>query len=469
VRRVLSLLFLPGIVIVVFAVGVAHSRYSSPSYAFGSQNSLWSYLGFAFLHALAAHTAGLPDESADMQPAFLASVVASGVATTGWLLVQTVSTKLLPRWVVLVAGIAVACWNFTLGGLSVLGRRQERKRDRVFAVLSAEDASVLEHDAATVFPRPEKAFGLVEVRTMPGRNAEQPLKIRDVGQEVGQQPDPHMVVPAGFGDLQSTIENADCSVIVLSELAARRDDIFHAASTLHRGGLKVRTLSDFYAEYFGKFPVSELSRMALLFDIRDRHNPVYRHVKRAIDIAGAALAGIAWVVVTPFVVLGNLAGNRGPLLFRQPRVGRHGDVFTILKFRTMRAADVTNPELAGSWTRIDDPRVTRFGRILRRTHLDELPQSWNILKGDLSLVGPRPEQPRYVEDLTAIEPAYEVRHYVTPGLTGWAQVKYRYAATEAAALEKLQYDLYYIAHQSLSLDFRILSRTVRSVLRRRGL
>ncbi len=459
-RRVLSLLFIPGIVVIVFVVGVAHSQYSSPSYAFGSQNSLWSYIGFALLHALTAHTAGLPDESADMQPAFLASVVASGVATAGWLLLQTVSTTLLPRWVVLVAGIAVACWNFAVGALSVLGRRQERKRDRVFAVLSVEDASVLEHDAATVFPRPEKAFGLVEVRTMPGRNTEsrKPLDV-----------DQHMVVPAGFGDLQSSIEDADCSVIVLSELAARRDDIFHAASTLHRGGLKVRTLSDFYAEYFGKFPVSELSRMALLFDIRDRHNPVYRHVKRAIDIAGAVLAGGAWVVVTPFVVLGNLAGNRGPLLFRQVRIGRHGDVFTILKFRTMRAADVTDPEMAGSWTRIDDPRVTRFGRILRRTHLDELPQSWNILKGDLSLVGPRPEQPRYVSDLTAIEPAYEVRHYVTPGLTGWAQVKYRYAATEAAALEKLQYDLYYIAHQSLSLDFRILSRTVRSVLRRRGL
>ena len=123
----------------------------------------------------------------------------------------------------------------------------------------------------------------------------------------------------------------------------------------------------------------------------------------------------------------------------------------------------------GSWTRVDDPRITPFGRFLRRTHFDELPQAWNILRGDLSLVGPRPEQPHYVAELTALEPAFEIRHYVTPGLTGWAQVKYRYAATEAAALEKLQYDLYYIAEQSLSLDLRILSRTIRSVLRKRGL
>ena len=442
-RRVLSLFFFPGLGALVYAVGVAHSRLSTPQYRFGTQNSYWAYIAFALLHVLAAHTAGLPDEVSDMQPALLASIVASGVATSLWLLAQTISPGLLPRWVVLVGGVAVALWNYLLSALSVLGRRREKRRDRVLAVLADDDATVLAHDAESTFPRPEKAFGLVETITSEGR----------------------------LRDLQSRLEESDCTVIVLSDSAARRDDVFRATSALHRQGLKVRTLSDFYSEYFGKLPVSELSRMALLFDIRDRHSPVYRHFKRSMDVVGGLVAGVVCITAVPVVLLGNVIGNRGPLLFRQTRIGRDGDPFTIVKFRSMQYETVKGLSDAamGSWTRIDDPRISPFGRVLRRTHLDELPQAWNILKGDLSLVGPRPEQPHYVEDLVKLEPAYEVRHYVTPGLTGWAQVKYRYAATEAAALEKLQYDLYYIAEQSLSLDLRILSRTVRSVLRRRGL
>ena len=120
------------------------------------------------------------------------------------------------------------------------------------------------------------------------------------------------------------------------------------------------------------------------------------------------------------------------------------------------------------WTADDDPRVTRFGAWLRRTHLDELPQVVNILRGDLSIVGPRPEQPHYVEELTEKIPFYNLRHLVRPGLTGWAQVKYRYGASHADALEKLQYEFYYLRHQGLALDLRIIGRTLRSVVGRDG-
>lgn len=122
----------------------------------------------------------------------------------------------------------------------------------------------------------------------------------------------------------------------------------------------------------------------------------------------------------------------------------------------------------GDWTVEGDPRITRFGLFLRRTHLDELPQVVNILRGDQSLVGPRPEQPQYVADLREKIPFYDIRHMVRPGLTGWAQVKYPYGASELDALEKLQYDCYYLRHQGIGLDVRIIGRTLRSVIRRGG-
>ena len=167
-------------------------------------------------------------------------------------------------------------------------------------------------------------------------------------------------------------------------------------------------------------------------------------------------------MVTPLVVVGNAVANRGPLLFRQLRVGKGGGHFDILKFRTM----VEDPTGSGrsEWTTRDDPRITPFGRFLRRTHLDELPQVVNMLRGDLSIVGPRPEQPGYVDELVTKLPFYGLRHLVRPGLTGWAQVKYGYASDHRDALEKLQYEFFYLRHQRIGLDARIIGRTVRSVL-----
>jgi len=157
----------------------------------------------------------------------------------------------------------------------------------------------------------------------------------------------------------------------------------------------------------------------------------------------------------------NLVGNRGPLLYRQERIGKNGTPFAILKFRTMRPAQ---PGDSTDWTGELDPRITRFGHVLRRSHLDELPQVLNILRGELSVVGPRPEQPHYVEELSEKLPFYAMRHLVRPGLTGWAQVKYGYAGDERDALEKLQYEFFYLRRQSVGLDLRIVGRTLRSVI-----
>jgi lipopolysaccharide/colanic/teichoic acid biosynthesis glycosyltransferase len=251
------------------------------------------------------------------------------------------------------------------------------------------------------------------------------------------------------------------TVVVLDRDAQSSERVIAQTVPLHAEGLRVRTLSLFYEEWLGKLPVSELERVSLLFDIGELHRSRYVRVRRLLDVALAGVGAVALVMAIPFVLLGDLVANRGPLFYRQERVGKGGRVFSILKFRTMRAAPNTQ---VNEWTTEDDPRITPFGRLLRLSHLDELPQVVNILRGELAVVGPRPEQPRYVEELADTLPFYNVRHLVRPGLTGWAQVKYGYAGDERDALEKLQYDMYYLRHQGVALDVRIIGRTIRAVV-----
>jgi lipopolysaccharide/colanic/teichoic acid biosynthesis glycosyltransferase len=175
---------------------------------------------------------------------------------------------------------------------------------------------------------------------------------------------------------------------------------------------------------------------------------------------------IALPVLAVVAVLVRLTSH-GPALYHQERVGQHGDSFVIHKFRTMRSD--AERETGAVWAKADDPRITRLGRILRRTRLDELPQLWNVLKGQMSFVGPRPERPEFVRQLTQEIPFYGQRHVVKPGVTGWAQVKYTYGASVEDALEKLQYDLFYIKHLSLAFDLFVIFATAKVVLLRRGL
>src|SRR5918993_1418896 len=189
--------------------------------------------------------------------------------------------------------------------------------------------------------------------------------------------------------------------------------------------------------------------------------------KRAIDIL---MAGLGLVVTLPLLALIALAiriTSKGAVLYHQRRVGQHGRIFVVHKFRSMRAdaEAATGPVWAA---KSGDHRVTPLGSLLRRARLDELPQLWNVLLGDMSLVGPRPERPEFVSWLTQQLPYYGQRHIVRPGITGWAQVRYTYGATTEDALQKLQYDLYYIKHLSISLDLFIMLSTVKTVLLRRG-
>jgi lipopolysaccharide/colanic/teichoic acid biosynthesis glycosyltransferase len=176
-----------------------------------------------------------------------------------------------------------------------------------------------------------------------------------------------------------------------------------------------------------------------------------------------------FVVLLPVMGLVALAvklSSSGPALYHQKRVGLNGEIFLVHKFRSMRTD--AEAKTGAVWAQANDTRVTKVGRFLRRTRLDEIPQLWNVLRGDMSLVGPRPERPEFVAELTEKIPFYGFRHVVRPGLTGWAQVKYTYGASVEDALEKLQYDLFYIKHLAISFDIFVMLSTLKIVVLRRG-
>ncbi len=225
-------------------------------------------------------------------------------------------------------------------------------------------------------------------------------------------------------------------------------------------------LASAYEEYTGKIALEALRPSWFVFSSGFRKTRLLLLGKRALDV-GLASAGL--VVTAPFLltaaVLVRLT-SPGGALYRQDRLGLNGRVFTIYKLRTMRAdAEAGTGPI---WSTVNDPRVTPLGRLLRTTRLDELPQLWNVLRGDMSFVGPRPERPHFVAQLTATIPFFNHRHVVKPGITGWAQIRHAYAASVEDAIEKLQYDLYYIKNLSLWLDLLILAETVKTVVRQRG-
>ncbi len=188
---------------------------------------------------------------------------------------------------------------------------------------------------------------------------------------------------------------------------------------------------------------------------------LYKLFHRFLDIVISLTGLLLFLILLPFIFILNVFMNKGPLFYNQTRVGKNGENFTIFKLRSM----VVNAESSGAvYAQKNDTRITKFGKFLRKTRLDEVPQFFNILKGDMSIIGPRPERPKFVKDLEEKVPFYAIRHVVKPGLTGWAQVKFPYAGTLEEQEKKLRYDLFYIKEQCILLDFKIIIRTITTVL-----
>ena len=265
--------------------------------------------------------------------------------------------------------------------------------------------------------------------------------------------------PAGLANLARELR-ADEIVVALDD---RRQQLpIEELLTCRLAGITVLDDASFVERERGLISLTDLSPSWLIFSDGFASGVVSDGIKRAIDLALALLALALVAPLLPLVALAIRLDSPGPVLYRQVRVGLHGRAFTILKFRSM----VTDAERAGQavWAQADDPRITRVGRILRKFRIDELPQLWNVLVGDMSFVGPRPERPQFVAELAGSVPYYEFRHHVRPGLTGWAQINYQYGASHEDSKIKLEYDLYYLKHRNTVLDLLILLQTVRIVL-----
>ena len=236
---------------------------------------------------------------------------------------------------------------------------------------------------------------------------------------------------------------------------------------LLENGYIIREYTQVYENITHRIPVQYVSRDFYRYFpfSRSNQNHFYLIMVRFFEIIISLTGLLIGVAILPLILLGNLIGNRGKLMYTQERVGKNGKVFSIVKFRTM----VKNAEQEGAvFATINDSRVTPFGKILRKSRMDEFPQFLNILKGDMAVIGPRPERPVFVNEIAEVMPFYETRHVIKPGLTGWAQVNYSYGETIDDSLIKLQYDLYYIKHRSLFLDVNIIFKTLSTVLLYRG-
>jgi sugar transferase (PEP-CTERM system associated) len=277
----------------------------------------------------------------------------------------------------------------------------------------------------------------------------------------------HLGIIGTIDDIPTIVRDRNVDRVVVSLSDARGKLPMERLLEMKLAGVQFDHLATVYEEYTGKIAVENLRPSWLIFSEGFRKTRALVALKRAADITVAA-AGL--VLAFPVMLIAGLAiklTSPGPIFYHQIRVGQHGVDFRVHKFRSMRPD--AEAGTGAVWARVgNDPRVTPVGRVLRRSRLDELPQLWNVLVGDMSMVGPRPERPEFVRDLTKLIPFYGQRHVVKPGVTGWAQVRYAYGASVEDSMEKLQYDLFYIKNMSIALDAYIVVETIKTVLVRRG-
>jgi lipopolysaccharide/colanic/teichoic acid biosynthesis glycosyltransferase len=399
-------------------------------------------LAYGLLIALFAYASGLPDRPFTKWETAWRSMLAPVIAACLLSLALTVFDRLMiSRFLVTASPLLTGPWLFLC---STWSQRDNRSAglDLAVAVGTREELGIL---SAMDYCEHERHVKLVDT-----------ADTADIHRAPNQ-----LVVMA---------RAAQASIIILGRSAQALPDVLDAAAQLHSQGVRVRSITQFYDEWLGKLPVSDIATLRLMFDVRQIHDASYARLKRIIDLTfGFPLLAVCAVLVPP-IALANFferilrgrnpdSGSDGASLFySQERIGFDSKPFRIWKFRSMRPGSTT------AWTEAGDTRITSVGRVLRRTHLDELPQAWNLVRGELSLVGPRPEQSTFVDELKSKIPHYDFRHLVRPGLTGWAQVKYHYGASEGDAVEKLEYDLYYVRHQTLRLDASIMLRTIRHLV-----
>jgi exopolysaccharide biosynthesis polyprenyl glycosylphosphotransferase len=291
--------------------------------------------------------------------------------------------------------------------------------------------------------------------------------IDDDPQKLGEKVFDFPIISQSF-ELLDLIEKYKISDIAVAVSGAIQGTTFQTILDAQEQGVEVTRMPTLYEEMTGRVPIHHLESDWIIRSFTDqaRVSGMYLLVKRLLDIIGGGVGLMFFCIFFPFTALAILVDSGFPIFYSQPRLGQGGRVFKIYKFRTMRQDAEADGEVRP--TEENDPRVTRIGNFLRVTHLDELPQFWNVLRGDMSLVGPRAERPELVQSFQRKVPFYRARLLAKPGLTGWAQINYGYVATVRDTEVKIEYDLYYIKHRSLAMDFTIMLRTISTVLRRSG-
>ena len=339
--------------------------------------------------------------------------------------------------------------GYRLVGLVVVDEHEARRHEGTEARRGArkvEDAAEQMEISTNPFNR----------RTCPPLSAEA-RKFK--GSFIGAEPSTHagdIPIAGRLADIEEICREHDVVEVIVADRAADDPVYQKAALACLRRGCRVTNETTFYEKTYGEVPAAHIRPSWFLAADLKGQREEHAVLKRLFDLAAASIGLIVSLPLWPLIALLIRLEGSGPVLYRQTRVGQSGRNFTLMKFRTMRH----DAESEGSiWATPDDPRATRIGRFLRRSRLDELPQLINILKGEMSLVGPRPERPEFVQPLCTLIPFYAERHLIKPGLTGWAQINYRYGSTISDARRKLQLDLYYMKHMSLELDVVILLRT----------
>jgi exopolysaccharide biosynthesis polyprenyl glycosylphosphotransferase len=272
------------------------------------------------------------------------------------------------------------------------------------------------------------------------------------------------------GELEDLVkeQQIDEIVVAITDPASMSKELVDCLVRCWGRGTSIVPMPLFYEQVTGALPIEHLGQNLFALAEGSGHaaRRIWQVTRRLVDIALAAMALFILLPLLPVIALAIRLDSPGPVFYRQQRVGLGGRPFDIVKLRSM----IPNAEPNGAvWARSNDRRITRVGRLMRRTRLDELPQLWNLLRGDMTLIGPRPERPEFVRQLVAEIPYYGVRHSIKPGLTGWAQVQFTYGSSIEDAWRKLEYDLYYVKHRGPVLDLTILLKTIRVVLQMKGM
>ncbi len=270
-------------------------------------------------------------------------------------------------------------------------------------------------------------------------------------------------------DFEEFIKKNNISEIVIASQKAESIsvDLYNQLLELLENGFIIREYAQVYEQFTQRIPIQHFNKDFYKYFpfSRNNQNKLYLLIIKITDTLMSTFGLVLCTFFIPIIVVGNAIGNQGKLFYKQTRVGKNGKSFEIFKFRTM----IKNAEVDGAvFATLNDNRITPFGKFLRNTRLDEMPQFYNILKGEMAFIGPRPERPFFVNELSKSMPFYETRHIIKPGITGWAQVNYAYGETREDSLKKLQYDLYYIKHRSVFLDINIIIKTFSTVLFYRG-